>query len=125
MKMNGDHQFRSGRARRPGRSRRAPRYRSYANYSAPSSYKGSDHDLQKGKFDKYVDEFNSKKEVFNTETYDARVHAEADLMIALEAFKKEVNDLSEDFLSLKQHIRTTQSSISNNYFDMQQSNNKN
>ena len=122
--MNGDHQFRSGRARRPGRSRRAPRYRSYANYSAPSSYKGSDHDLQKGKFDKYVDEFNSKKEVFKSETYDARVHAEADLMIALEAFKKEVNELAEDFHSLKTHIRSTQGSISNHYFDTQQSNNK-
>lgn len=45
-RMNGDHRFRG----RGGRSRR-PRYRSYADYSAPSSYKGSDHDLSKGKFD--------------------------------------------------------------------------
>ena len=118
--MNGDHGFRGRR-----RSRRGPvRYRSYADYSAPSEYKGSDHDLQKGQFDKYVDEFNPEKIVFNTDTYETRVHAEADLMIALEAFKKEVNELAENFHSLKTHIRSTQGSISNHYFDTQQSNNK-
>ena len=87
--MNSNHEFRSGNSRgsRGSRSRRRPRYRSYANYKAPSSYKGSDHDLSKGKFDKYVDEFNPEKIVFNTDTYETRVHAEADLMIALEAFK--------------------------------------
>ena len=119
--MNEGHGFRSQRRR----SRRGPvRYRSYADYSAPSSYKGSDRDLQKGQFDKYVNEFNPEKIVFNEDTYETRVHAEADLMIALEAFKKEVNDMAEDFHALKTHIRSTQGSISNHYFDMQESNNK-
>ena len=89
-RMNGSHAFR-GRGR--GRRRGPPRYRSYADYSAPDSYKGNDRDLSKGNFDKLVNEFNNQKIVFDKDTYESRIHSEADLMISLEAFKKEVTEV--------------------------------
>ena len=42
--------------------------------------------------------------MFDQETYEVRVDAEADLMIALEALKNEVKDLTTGFHTLEANI---------------------
>ena len=70
-------------------------------------------------------EFDSEKIVFNKDTYETRIHSEADLMIALEAYKNEVRGLNDAFDELKKKTYQSQASISSVYFEMEESSEQN
>ena len=52
--------------------------------------------------------------MFDQETYEVRVDAEADLMIALEALKNEVKDLTTGFHTLEANIHHASAAIDAN-----------
>ena len=53
-----------------------------------------------GDYNHLVNAFDSKSDIFNQQTYEVRIDAEADLMIALEALKNEFKYLKMDIQSL-------------------------
>lgn len=55
-------------------------------------------------FDEAVADFRSNQEVFGQDTYEHRVDSEADLLIALEALKNEVRELTQNFQKMESDI---------------------
>lgn len=68
-----------------------------ADYKNP--YQGF---LPSADFNKAVYNFDENKNIFDQKTYEARVRAEAELMLALESLKESVRHLGSDFKAIKE-----------------------
>ena len=77
-----------------------------ADYKNP--YEGF---LPSADFNKAVYNFDENKAVFDQKTYEARVRAEAELMIALESLKESVRHLDVDFRTVKEVTQVQKGSI--------------